>query len=116
MELISGLLNRLQIRTLPSLRLKGAGVSTLFGIGYTYREYRETERGRESFRMGKGVVGPKSYDSRETLVLYILYVLYSLYGRNIKLVYPTIKMQPVKRYRFTRTLSLDYLLYTVGAG
>jgi hypothetical protein len=36
----------------------------------------EKQRGIEAIRTGKGVGGPKSYDSTETLALYILYSLY----------------------------------------
>ncbi len=38
---------------------------------YTYRE--EKDRGGEPFSLGKAVGGPKSYDSTETVVLYIKY-------------------------------------------
>ncbi len=52
----------------------------------------QRQRRGEPFRTGKGVGGPKSYDSTEILVLYILY---SLYGENIWKIFVLEKLKKV---------------------
>jgi hypothetical protein len=48
-------------------------------VGELYIQGIERLSGEEPFSTGKAFGGPKSYDSTETVILYIIYVLYSLY-------------------------------------
>ncbi len=54
----------------------------LASVGKLYIQGVERQR-RGAFRTGKGVGGPKSYDSTKTLVLYILHSLYGGKGSEI---------------------------------
>ncbi len=42
-------------------------------VGELYIQGIERQRGGETFSTGEAVGGPKSYDSTETVVLYIIY-------------------------------------------
>jgi hypothetical protein len=47
---------------------------TQVSVGELYIQGIERQRGEEPFSTGKTVGGPKSYDSTETVVLYIIYI------------------------------------------
>jgi len=43
------------------------------GVGELYKQETERQRGGGAISTGKAVGGPKSYDSTETVVIYIIY-------------------------------------------
>ena len=45
----------------------------------------------DPFRTGKGVKGPKSHDSTQTLVFYIIYTPFTLHGRTEKTTFFNVK-------------------------
>jgi hypothetical protein len=56
------------------------------------------ERG-EPFLTGKGMKGPKSYDSTKTLVLYLLYSLYDLSNNLFQRKYASKPLNAIKNFK-----------------
>ncbi len=56
-------------------------------VGELNIQRKERQRGGEPIRIGRGVGGPKSYDSTETLLFFILFVFLFMHGCNWNIIF-----------------------------
>jgi hypothetical protein len=86
-------------------------VAILYSV-HTRTGSRKIERG-EPFLTGKGMKGPKSYYSTETLVLYLLYALYDLSNNLFKRKMPLNASKCILTKLTSLLVSMCYLFYVL---